>query len=76
MDNLDIVTLEDMLQYAVIDEITKEGNTYIYLTNISDETDFCIRKLKEENDIKILVGLDDDNEFDLALKYFESKNNG
>lgn len=76
MDNLDIVTLEDMLQYAVIDEITKEGNTYIYLTNISDEKDFCIRKLKEENDIKILVGLDDDNEFDLALKYFESKNNG
>ena len=41
-------TLEDGKQYAIIDEITENNNTYVYLSNISDETDFCIRKVKDE----------------------------
>lgn len=73
---LDFVTLEDGNQYAIIDEITENNITYVYLSNISDETDFCIRKVKEEPKGKMLIGLKDDAEFDQALMYYANKNNG
>ncbi len=73
---LDFVTLEDGKQYAIIDEITDNDTTYVYLSNISDEMDFCIRKVKDESKGKMLTGLKDDAEFDRALIYFANKNNG
>ncbi len=73
---LDFVTLEDGKQYAIIDEITENNITYVYLSNISNETDFCIRKVKEEPKGKMLTGLKDDAEFDQALIYYANKNNG
>lgn len=73
---LDFVTLEDGKQYAIIDEITENNTIYVYLTNIADETDFCIRKVKEEPKGKMLIGLKDDAEFDQALMYYANKNNG
>lgn len=73
---LDFVTLEDGKQYAIIDEITENNITYVYLSNISDETDFCIRKVKEETKGKMLIGLKDSAEFDKALMYYADKNNG
>ncbi|NLM63485.1 MAG: hypothetical protein GX190_04145 [Mollicutes bacterium] len=71
----DVVVLEDGLEYAVIDEITKNGNTYVYLVNVQDEEDFCIRKVVENDTEKFLVGLSSNEEFDEALLYFVNKNN-
>jgi len=65
-----VITLEDGIDYAVIDEIKHNENTYIYLTNINDYEDFCIRKILVENNEQFIVGLDDDKEFDLALMLF------
>lgn len=73
---LDFVTLDDEKQYAIIDEITEDNITYVYLANISDETDFCIRKVKDEAKGKMLIGLKDRAEFDKALVYYANKNNG
>lgn len=71
----DVVVLEDGLEYAVIDEITKNGNTYVYLVNVQDEEDFCIRKVVENDTEKFLVGLSSNEEFDEALLYFVNKTN-
>ena len=69
MKEIDVITLEDGIEYAVIEKLEKDGNTYLYLTNVNDEKDFCIRKLVIQNGEETLIGLDDDNEFDKALSY-------
>jgi len=65
-----VITLEDGIEYAVIDEIKHDNNRYIYLTNINNYEDFCIRKILLEGTEEFIVGLDDDKEFDLALMLF------
>lgn len=67
---INVITLEDGIKYAVIDEIKYCDKKYVYLTNINDYEDFCIRKVIVENTQEFLLGLDDDKEFDLALTLF------
>lgn len=71
----DVIKLEDGKEYIVIDEITENNNTYIYLTNVEDPQDFCIRKAINESNEKYLIGLSSNEEFDQALLYFTKKNN-
>lgn len=68
------VVLENGLEYLIIDEIQDNNNNYVYLTNVNDEEDFCIRKYIIENDNEIYVGLDNDAEFDQALQLYAKKN--
>lgn len=68
------VVLENGLEYLIIDEILDNNNNYVYLTNVNDEEDFCIRKYIIENDNEIYVGLDNDDEFDQALQLYAKKN--
>jgi len=70
VENIDVITLEDGIEYAVIEEIVHGNNKYVYLTNINDHEDFCIRKVIVEEAEEFLVGLEDDAEFDLALMLF------
>lgn len=65
--------LEDGIEYAVIDEIEQGNITFVYLINVLDSIDFCIRKVDSEINDEVLVGLDNDDEFDLALNLFEEK---
>ena len=65
-----VVTLEDGIEYAVIDEINYDNKKFIYLTNVNDHEDFCIRKIITENNEQFIIGLDDEQEFDLALMLF------
>ena len=67
------ITLEDGLEYMVLDEIDCDDSTYVYLTNVSDEEDFCIRKVNNKVNSALLIGLDSDNEFDKALLLFNQK---
>lgn len=73
MQELKYITLEDGIDYAIIDEIFNNEVTYVYLTNIDDEKDFCIRKVNKNENPEILKGLDTDAEFDKALLLFTKK---
>lgn len=66
------VILENNREYLVMDKIPYNGRFYVYLTNSSDPTDFCCRKEIEE-DKTYLVGLDNQEEADLALSLFQEK---
>ena len=70
VEDINVITLEDGIEYAIIDEIKHGDKKYIFLANINDYQDFCIRKVITEKDGEFLVGLDDDAEFDLALMLF------
>lgn len=67
---INVVTLEDGIEYAIIDEIESNSTKYLYLSNVEDSDDFCIRKLALKDNEQVLIGLDDDAEFDLALMLF------
>ncbi len=69
----EIVTLNDGLEYVIVDEISSNGNVYVYLSNVDNPDKFCIRKKIYNNELHLLVGLDNDEEFDFALKLY-SKN--
>ena len=72
--NIKSIKLEDGIEYMVLDEIDLDNNTYVYLTNVDDEEDFCIRKVDNTKNDSMLVGLDNDNEFDTILDMFLEKN--
>lgn len=64
--NLEVVTLEDNVEYAIVKEI----NNYLLLVNTSNEEDWCIRKNVTDGDQKVITPLDNDEEFDKALALF------
>ena len=68
------IKLEDGLEYMVLDEIDSETNTYVYLSNIEDPEDCCIRKVENDKNEELLVGLDSNEEFDKALLLYSEKN--
>lgn len=68
MEELEILTIDDK-DYAVIDRIKDNDSTYVYLTNIDDETDFFVRK--EQNDT--LLALEDETELNKTLELFAKK---
>lgn len=70
VDNINVITLEDDIEYAIIEEIIHDDKKYVFLTNVNDYEDFCIRKVIIDGNEQFLVGLDDDVEFDLALMLF------
>ncbi|MBQ4030327.1 MAG: hypothetical protein II625_01120 [Bacilli bacterium] len=69
----EFVTLEDGLEYAILDEIEIDGIKYLYLSNEDDGQKFKVRKSSMAGNIEMLVGLDSDEEFDKAMLYFTKK---
>lgn len=63
------IILEDNLEYIVTDKI----DNYLYLNNINDYKDFCVRKEIIEDNEEYIVGLDNEEELEKALKLFEKK---
>lgn len=68
------VTLEDGIEYLVIDKIKSNDIYYVYLMNKDDEDDICVRKEILEDDKCYLVGLDTKEEVERALSLYIEKN--
>ena len=68
------IVLENGCEYVAIDKIKKDNVDYIYLVNSKDDEDFCIRKQIIQDNKNYLVGLDNDLEFEMALKIYYDKN--
>ena len=63
------IFLEDGIEYIITDTI----NNYLYLNNINDLNDFCIKKEIIKNGEEYIVGLDNEEEYYKALELFEKK---
>ncbi|MCI8331080.1 MAG: hypothetical protein HFE04_03150 [Bacilli bacterium] len=70
--NVDVSVIDNK-SYIEVDRITKNGKTFVFLVNSINKTDFIIRKLLAEDGDIYYVGLDSNEEFDLALMYFTKK---
>lgn len=72
VDNSKIV-LENGIEYTIIDKINQDEYSYVYLKNVKDKDDICIRKEVYEDDECFLVGLNSQEEFMKALQIFLDK---
>ncbi len=72
MEEVKVIDLENGT-FVITDEILINGIKYVYLTNENDVMDFCIRKVKIENNEEYLVKLESDQEFDTAIQAFLNK---
>lgn len=60
----DIITLNNNLEYIIVDTITIDNSNYLYLINNSDNDDVVLLKTITINGIETLVGIDNEEEFD------------
>lgn len=70
MMKLNFVTLENGNDYLVIEEKNYNNIKYLYLVNENDDKDFCIRKVVLDNGIDKIIALENDEEFNIAIKLF------
>ena len=74
--NIDVITLENKLNYMVIDTILNENDKYLVLVNKDDEQDIVIRKIKVKEDKEYLIKLDNEDEFEEVMSIFYDKHKG
>lgn len=65
MIEMDFITLEDGLEYAIVDEIVIDDIKYLYLVN--DNNNVELRKLDNNDD---LIKISNQKEHDMALVEF------
>ena len=65
-----MIELEDNIKYFITKEIQDGSVVYVYLTNVNDVNDFCIRKTNEAREE--LKELDSVEEFKYALKVYQN----
>ena len=65
-----MIELEDNIKYFITKEIQDGSVVYVYLTNVYDVNDFCIRKTNESREE--LKELDSVEEFKYALKVYQN----
>ena len=65
-----MITLEDGKRYYIVKEIEDSNTIYVYLTDMQDVANFCIRKKddKKEN----LIGLKDETEYFKSLELYKT----
>ena len=68
------VTLENNIEYTVIDKLVFNSKEYLLLVNIDDVKDFCIRIHTKSYDIDYLERLDSKYEFNNVFNMFKEKN--
>lgn len=68
-----VFTLENNIEYTEIERIEYNNNTYLILSDLENPENFCIRKLKIENNEEFIVGINTKEEFDTILNLFSNK---
>ena len=70
-----IIKLENGFEYKVVDKIDNNNCAYVYLVNLVDKEDLIVRKEIVEDENTYLVGLDNTEELEKALRLYLQKNN-
>ena len=68
-----VITLENNIEYTEVDRIEHDNKTYVFLSDLENPQNFCIRKLIKEDNEDFIIGLDTKEEFNTLLKLFTEK---
>ena len=58
-------------EYVIIDEISDDKTSYLYLSNINDNKDFFVQKLDSTKEN--IINLENENEFIKDMKLYFNK---
>lgn len=74
MDTIEcnVITINN-IEYTEIDKINYNNNTYIFLANVDNPSDYMIRKLTIKNNEEYLSALSNEEEFKELLNIFKNK---
>lgn len=72
MKDVKVMMLEGE-KYVVAGELENNGVKYINFAKFDSPEDFCIRKISVIDEKEMIVGLDNGEEFDMALEAFSKK---
>lgn len=75
MIDCESIILENGKKQIIVDKITKNDITYIYMVAEDNEKEFCIKKQITDDGKKYIIPLKNSEEFDEALFLFKEKNN-
>ena len=70
---LDFITLENNIDYAVVDTLMINDNKYLFLAKENDKTDVTIRKVIVKDNKEYITKLDSDDEFANVMDGFIKK---
>ena len=70
---VNVITLEDNLNYIITDTLENNNGKYLLLANEKDNEDIKFRKVIEKEGKEFLVKLDNDEEFDEVMFTFLNK---
>jgi hypothetical protein len=68
-----VITLENGIEYTEIDRINFNNNCYVVLSNLDDPSDFCIRRLVNDNNQEYIVGLENREEFNNVFLLYKKR---
>ena len=72
-DEYNIVTLENGTEYTELYRVTDDGMKYVFLSNLDNPEDFCIRKLIEGNGQEFIIRLDGKREYNKVFNLFKQE---
>ena len=74
--NIDVITLENNLNYLVVDTLLNENNKYLVLVNKDDEQDIAIRKVIKKEEPEKEEEKPISREFEEVMSLFYDKHKG
>lgn len=73
---VDVIKLENNLEYAIFDTIQNGDNKYLFLGNLQDASDLKVRKVVKKEEREYLRKLDDKLELEEVMTLFNEKHIG
>ncbi len=73
MEESNVVTLSNGIEYTELYRIIDNGNTYVLLADLENPKKFCIKKVINKNGKEFVSGLKDRAEFDKVMELFVKK---
>lgn len=74
MKEYKVVTLENNIEYTVVDSLMYSNKEYLLLVNMENKSDYCIRIHTNEKNKDYLEKLDSQGEFEIVFLKFVEKN--
>ncbi len=65
----------DNKEYLLTDNLTKNDNNYLYLTNINNPRDIILRKIVKHKNDEFIIKLENDEFYDVMLSFYEKNKN-
>lgn len=70
---VNVIKLENNLEYIIVDTIENNSNKYLFLSNKDDSNDACIRKVIEKDGKEFLRKLETEEELEDVIVLFSQK---